>query len=152
MKNFILTPALFETTDRVERIIENYSSPAIEDLVKKQRLTISFSAAKAIQEILVRGAVSGELTMECSRCLSVFPYPVSLSICQSYPLSEETIDVEDEVRQLLILNLPVKPLCRDLCKGICPACGRNKNIDHCACPPEPADFRWSSVGNLIKKD
>lgn len=152
MNKFIITPALFETADRVERIIENYSSPALEDQVKKQRLTISFVATKAIEEILVRGSITGELTFECGRCLVEFAFPVSLTICQSYPVSEPSIDVEDEVRQLLLLDLPVKPLCRDLCKGICPSCGKNNNIEECACAADPADARWSSLGKLIKKD
>jgi uncharacterized protein len=150
MNQFKINPADIAEHGSIERVITEYSCPAIADSARDQKLTVRFTALPAGSEILVRGDISGTLTLDCSRCLTVYSYPVSIKITQSYPASSAEIDVEDEVRQLLVLNLPSKPLCKEACAGICPQCGRNLNTGKCTCEVTHGDNRWEKLKDLIK--
>jgi uncharacterized protein len=61
---------------------------------------------------------------------------------------EEGLVLEDVLREQVLLALPVRSLCRQDCKGLCPRCGRNLNSDPCACQEQPSDARWSALSDL----
>ena len=65
----------------------------------------------------------------------------------------ERLDLGDVVREQLFLSLPLKRLCREDCRGLCPTCGKNLNTGACGCPPpeEPEDPRLSPLRGLIDK-
>jgi uncharacterized protein len=64
------------------------------------------------------------------------------------PYGENTIDITDQVHDVLMLGLPVKPLHSDLCKGLCAVCGADLNEETCGCAETSPDGRWNALENL----
>jgi len=111
--------------------------------------------------ILVKGTLCTEVEVTCSRCLSLFSCPLTLNIEEEYfpvvdvgsgtslPLPEEPgcftiderhiLDLTEAIRQYMLLVIPMKPLCRENCAGLCPSCGHNLNQGPCKCPPQRAE-------------
>jgi uncharacterized protein len=58
------------------------------------------------------------------------------------------IDLDDDVRQYIMLTIPQKLLCREDCQGFCPTCGVNKNIASCTCDAQAVDSRWDALKKL----
>jgi len=128
------------------------------------------SLLKTQRGILVRGELHTELELTCSRCLSAFRYPLDISFEEEYiqtidvnsglPLESfgepgsftidehHIIDFREAVRQYALLLIPMKPLCREECAGLCRECGRNLNQGPCGCPVRTVDPRWSKLMNL----
>lgn len=67
-------------------------------------------------------------------------------------LSAETVEVDlnEWIIENLILEIPMKSLCREVCKGICPHCGVNLNYETCQCEEETIDPRWEKLKDLLK--
>ena len=121
--------------------------------------------------ILVAGELQAEIELTCSRCLSLFSCPVRLNLEEEYiptidvvsgaplPSSEEpgsflidehhVIDLTEAIRQYALLAIPMKPLCREDCAGLCQDCGRSLNQGACGCPTRAIDPRWSELGKLL---
>lgn len=111
--------------------------------------------------ILVKGVLGAEVELTCSRCLSLFNCPLSLSIEEEYfpttdvisgaslPLSDDpdrftidehhVLDLTEALRQCALLAIPMKPLCHEDCAGLCPNCGHNLNLGPCNCPSQGVD-------------
>jgi len=116
---------------------------------------------RAGDEYLLRGALRGGLVTQCVRCLEpatlALDVPVTLTFAErEEPMVEEedenteedviyfsdgVIDVGPEIRDELLLALPMKPLCQEDCAGICPTCGANRNLTPCDCAERPAGGR-----------
>lgn len=119
-----------------------------------------------------RIAYSGEL--ECSRCLAAYPfreeepfslllYPSSRRPTEEVELSAGDLDVlyYDEpvvalspiAEERVQMALPMKPLCRPDCRGLCPGCGKDLNSmdGPCSCARETADPRWDALKALREK-
>jgi uncharacterized protein len=64
-------------------------------------------------------------------------------------MSNYVLDVSELVRQQLAVNLPMAPLCREDCQGICPECGQNLNLGPCSCANQPADTGWGTLASLL---
>lgn len=88
------------------------------------------------ERILLEGKVEGRWDLACSRCLAQHRVDFEGAIEETYPISQETIDVREEVRQAIILSLPGKSLCSPSCLGLCSRCGKDLNEGPCACAPE----------------
>ena len=58
------------------------------------------------------------------------------------------LDLAEAVRQYALLAMPMKPLCRENCVGLCPTCGCNLNERSCKCPTSPVDPRWVRISEL----
>ena len=126
------------------------------------------------RSILVKGTLHLDVELTCSRCVSLFTCPMSFDIEEEYfpkidiftghalpppedddafTISERNIlDLIEAVRQYALLAIPMKPLCRPDCTGLCPICGCNLNQGLCSCPPEPIDPRWAKLRELISAD
>ena len=61
---------------------------------------------------------------------------------------QTVIDMADDVRQTVLLSVPLKNVCRDECRGLCPLCGRNLNEGTCDCKETPVDGRWDKLKEL----
>lgn len=89
----------------------------------------------------VQNTVLGNVQVEgiydwfCARCLDPLEGKLSQEINLDYPInpSTECIEMDEDIRQEIILNLPLRVLCKDDCKGICYKCGANLNIEACKC-------------------
>ncbi len=128
MKNLQISVSDVKEHGSVTQGPEKYHSKDLEGLVKNQDLSVNFTLTDLEGEILLRGGIEGSIVHECSRCLEETVLPVDIKMCESFPSTQEIIDVEEEIKQLLILELPEKPLCKPECKGLCAVCGVNKNI------------------------
>ncbi len=95
------------------------------------RLDLEFSVGGS--SILLQGRVQGGWRLPCSRCLAPHRAELNAELEETYPLSQETIDVGEEIRQALVLSVPERSLCRAECKGLCPRCGKNLNLGTCGC-------------------
>lgn len=60
------------------------------------------------------------------------------------------IDIAPVLKEMFILQHPIKMLCSEDCKGLCPHCGANLNKENCRCASEPTDSRWDELRKLIK--
>ncbi len=95
----------------------------------------------AHEGIVVQGKVRAHWTGECRRCLDVAEGDLDLEIRElcvegaddetTYPIRHDEIDLGEIVHDACILDLPLAPLCRDGCQGLCPECGANLNIEAC---------------------
>ena len=63
----------------------------------------------------------------------------------------ETIDLAQMMKEQFLLTLPMKPLCREDCQGLCPVCGANRNRETCECRQDWVDPRLASLANLKKQ-
>jgi uncharacterized protein len=64
-----------------------------------------------------------------------------------YPIVDDTIDLGPLVRDAIVLELPMAPLCREDCRGLCPQCGADRNEGDCSCAA-PKDPRWANLDVL----
>ncbi len=64
-----------------------------------------------------------------------------------YPLEDDTVDLGPMVRDAVVLDLPMAPLCREDCRGLCPSCGTDLNEGECDCVA-PRDPRWANLDVL----
>jgi len=62
----------------------------------------------------------------------------------------EGLLLEDAVREQVLLSVPLKVVCREECKGLCPTCGKNRNAESCGCAPPLGDPRWSALKICVK--
>lgn len=125
----------------------------------------------------VRGHLRAVLELECGRCLERYELPLDQELDLFYlphrpedqaesedevELSDrdvvvayyqgERLDLGDVLREQLFLAVPLRPLCREECRGLCAACGANHNHESCSCSPQtPADPRLAVLGHLIQK-
>ncbi len=120
------------------------------------------------------GTVETQLEIECSRCLERFALPVDRTFDLRYlPTGEsasgakddedeiadddvsitfyrdDAIDLGDVQREQFYLALPMKPLCRPDCRGICPHCGINRNVESCQCESRWEDPRLAGLKTLM---
>lgn len=68
---------------------------------------------------------------------------------ESYRIVEDTLDLRPMLREAVALELPLAPLCRAECAGLCPICGADRNTERCECAL-PTDPRWSALGSLAE--
>lgn len=112
--------------------------------------------------VVVHGTVHGVYHAQCSRCLRPLTRTFDTAVRelfepepldgQTYPLEGEEIDLELPVRDTVLLDLPVAPLCREDCAGICPVCGNDRNDNPCDCDDTLPDPRWDALRELHLDD
>ena len=99
-------------------------------------INISAQITKGINCLCVDLKIDATTHLDCSRCLEEFTAPKSLEIKLNFPIENKAsgvIDLADNLREEIILNYPLKPLCRSDCLGLCPTCGQNLNKGKCNC-------------------
>lgn len=140
-------------------------------------VSLGFTIHKDQDRFRLVGSVATTLELACSRCLEPFTLPVNATfdlrylphkagqeaasagdgeegevqdddVSVSFYLDDE-IDLADLLREQFYLVLPMKPLCREECQGLCPHCGVNRNIETCQCSARWDDPRLSTLKALI---
>ncbi len=97
-------------------------------------LAVTAHFNKQRDAVLVGVGVKGDLELVCSRCGESFGKPYHGQFRLNYSAKEQNmLDVSDDVRQEIFLTYPVKCLCREDCRGLCPVCGKNLNMGECPC-------------------
>jgi uncharacterized protein len=105
--------------------------------------------------ILATGTATGPYEAECRRCLTTVRgevtaqfrelFEVQAREGETYPLRGERVDLAPLAQEVLMLELPLAPLCREACRGLCPTCGADLNDGSCSCPAAVRDPRWAAL-------
>lgn len=134
-------------------------------------LSATFTVTPQTDGALVRGRLTGMLSVPCDRCTT----PTEVKIDQRFDLFEQVpkhgeevlepslvrrrghrleLDVNGLLWEEFVLALPVKPLCSENCKGLCPECGQDLNAGGCGCSEKQLDPRMAALRGLtiVKKD
>jgi uncharacterized protein len=108
--------------------------------------------------LLATGTVEGAWEGPCRRCLTPVwgrlrtdvqeLFESSPRDGESYRLGHDRVDLEPLARESLVLDLPLAPLCREDCRGLCPTCGADLNQGDCDCLPAEPDARWAALDVL----
>jgi len=120
--------------------------------------------------LLISGEMAGGISLVCSRCLEQFPFRAEERLdfyCETVGrgntkqeqalspddldvtyLEEGRIDTDRLLRESFLLTLPVQPLCREECRGLCQRCGANLNEGPCGCGSPPGDPRFQVLRQL----
>jgi DUF177 domain-containing protein len=123
----------------------------------------------SLGEIRAKGRVSVLMEADCDRCLEPARFPIDSDFELYYrPVAEgygeekaidegeaemgfyegDGLELNDVLREHVILALPMQRVCSEDCKGICPVCGQNRNQKECACQSEAVDDRWQALKKL----
>ena len=95
---------------------------------------IKLKACKTGNELLAEIWLEVIVEYTCGKCLSRFKGTLKKKFSMSRKVSPaEIVEIDDDVRQEIILDYPIKILCRPDCKGLCPNCGQNLNAAECEC-------------------
>jgi uncharacterized protein len=126
-----------------------------------------------IKDIRLNGSVATSIELACARCLEPVVQDVDRSFELLYrPLGSDAgkeemsvtaidaeigyyqgngLQLEDTLREQVILALPLRALCREDCRGLCPQCGANLNAEPCSCAVAVQDPRWEALKDLRDK-
>ena len=126
-----------------------------------------------IKDIRLRGRLSTGLELQCARCLE----PIRQDIKRDFELlyrplgadagheelsvtdaeaeigyyQGEGLLLEDVLREQILLALPLRVICKEECKGLCPHCGKNLNVEQCSCAEPLEDPRWAALREIREK-
>ena len=121
----------------------------------------------------LKGQVEARLNLKCGRCLKEFVFPLKTVFSLIFirvedevgedmqeeremaaeeagmiPFAGEELDLCEAVQEQVIMALPVRPLCREDCRGLCPVCGADLNEESCTCAEKTVDPRWKALSEL----
>ena len=122
------------------------------------------------EEVELRGKLSTKIAVPCGRCLKSVELPIDVEFAERFTpavswrneeqdelreddlnlaaFDGEGIELDDVVREEIILALPGHVLCDETCKGLCPACGADRNAGSCDCTSKQIDSRWEKLKDL----
>ncbi len=163
----------------VSDITEEGLDLEFEETVRSESLSLLSPVRAALRvdkfgaEVLAKGEVKTRVELQCSRCLKSFPQDMDVMVNVVYHPAEELkgderheikddeldlgfyqgdeLDVDDLVMEQILLNVPMKPLCSDACKGICPKCGADLNAKACNCEHREPDPRLEVLKKLLER-
>jgi len=137
-------------------------------------VALEFDIHKDKDKFRLEGHLRAELELACSRCLEPYRFVVDADFDQRYLpasaassdpdrevqeddletsyYSDDQIDLAELMREQFYLALPMKPLCRDDCRGLCPQCGTNLNAGTCDCSPVWEDPRLAALKAIKERN
>jgi uncharacterized protein len=126
-----------------------------------------------VADIRLRGHWAGKFEIPCARCVEEVPTELEADFDLIFrPIGadagapersisavdteigyyqKDSLLLEDVLREQVLLSLPVRTLCKEDCKGLCPRCGANRNSQECSCEAAQADPRWDALGDLRER-
>jgi len=136
-------------------------------------VAIDMKACRIDDRVLVEGTLKSRVEMTCSRCLEKFESPLEALLAIEYregqapaeevggAVDDEEVDVNwftppyidmgDDFRQILLLEVPAYPVCREDCRGLCPSCGTNLNRESCGCVVKAIRPGFQELGEAFNK-
>lgn len=119
---------------------------------------------RTAQGLLVQVKLQATLLSECVRCLNSFQLPLNTDFTELYAFSRDSmtdsdlllpedahIDLGPLVREYMLLDVPISPLCSPECKGLCPICGENLNDITCTHDEDAVDPRLAVLKALLEQ-
>jgi uncharacterized protein len=121
------------------------------------------NVGKTPQGLILQGDFSAETTLNCVRCLQDFDHGLDWSFTEMYAFDTRSeteegllipddahLDIAEMLREYALLEVPISPICKPNCKGLCPECGQNLNEKDCGHRPEENDSPFSKLKDLLK--
>jgi|SRR5690606_30442606 len=165
---------LREGSEPLERMVAPSDLPPDDDYGVVDRVALRAVVSREKDTVQITGQASTRLELACSRCLEPYLVQVDTEFDLRYlpisaaPGGDEEVEVGEEdintafyaeglidlgalLREQLNLALPMKPLCREDCLGLCPECGANRNTAPCACEPRWEDPRLAALRALLNE-
>ncbi len=141
------------------------------DVVLNDRVHIDAMIRREEEVFFVEGTIKTAIRLICNRCAEEFLYDVDTFFhCQEEPLSnenteadlslrkrdmdidhysDEEVDINRFFREQILLAVPMHPLCKPDCLGLCPKCGQNLNVKKCGCAEEETENPFSVIKKLF---
>jgi uncharacterized protein len=130
-------------------------------------IRIAVRLEKSSRQIFLRTGIHTNAVFVCDRCLENFRRQIDTAYAIVYvnggrsmagagkeeevhvlPSDANYIDLDEDIRQYVLLAVPPKLLCTEECRGLCPLCGINKNRETCSCTAADIDPRWDALKKL----
>ncbi|NUL82249.1 MAG: DUF177 domain-containing protein [Armatimonadetes bacterium] len=139
-------------------------------------LTGKLTAISGGSILRIEAAFQCAIWLECALCTGRFKHPIAFQFEEDYhvkgipagvnsqgfaqiedddpfPIFEGNVLLAEELlRQYLLLQVPMHPLCKEDCKGLCHHCGANLNNEACKCPPEPKNTAFAQLAEIWQQD
>jgi uncharacterized protein len=150
-----------------------FKRPEDTDVSFASLINYDLTLMKSGQNVWVRGPVNAKLSLTCDRCLEAFICAVQADLdielvpkgkgpdaaeleLQSEELDQyyyegEEIDLDPYVYEEVMLSIPIKNLCSESCKGMCPVCGKNLNLGECRCDKTGATVLSEKLKSFLKE-
>ncbi len=166
LRESVGTTQVFELNDPPRKIEEGIET--VSPTVGTVRLT------RTNRGIVADATVSTMVAQVCSRCIADITVPLRFRVVEEYyptvdlrtgkPISipdqgsgfllteAHELDLTEPIRQFSVLEMPMAPVCREDCLGLCLQCGENLNTGHCECPRGPVDARLATLSDWLKKN
>jgi uncharacterized protein len=161
-----------EGLGRLDQTVPNSALTVEDDYRVTAPVVLDAATNKDKEKVRIAGRMRTTIELVCSRCLEPYALPVDAAFDLLYlPAAvapdDEEVEVAEEdintafyregvihlgemIHEQLYLALPMKPLCREDCQGICPVCGANRNTTTCACAVRWEDPRLAGLKALLK--
>jgi uncharacterized protein len=158
---------ILKNIDSSIKINDSLSIPLIsykgEDIIVKSPIGVDARIMNSGDYMLIKGNIKADFVLKCSRCLEKFDYVLETDFEEKISnkhvdendeeiiyFEGDSIDITDIIINNILLSLPMKHVCREDCKGLCPHCGKNVNMHDCDCFQEDLDPRLEVLKNLLK--
>jgi len=169
VENLTATATPFEHTYRPEEIeLEEEGARVLTDAV------VRGGATRKGEQVRLRGEIKTEVELLCDRCAAPERAPLAVEFDTSFIPQEveavkaenvelaaedlllssyegDAVDLDELVREQILLALPSRHLCREDCKGLCVKCGANLNAGACSCVQGEVDPRWAALADFKKE-
>ena len=168
VENLTATPTPFEHTYAAADIdLEEEGASVVSDAA------VRGGATRKGEQVRLRGEIKTEVELLCDRCAAPELRPLAVEFDTSFIPQEveavkaenvelqaedlilsayegDAVDLDELVREQILLALPSRHLCREDCKGLCQKCGINLNSGDCSCEQQEVDPRWAALADLKK--
>ena len=152
---------------------ETFDLAVGEDGFLRCDVVVSGTTSRLGSRYYLEATVAARLTAPCSRCLKEYKHPIdagfklvlqrgahhappeSVAEDDYVQLDERTeyaYDIFPRVREAIVIELPIRYLCDEECRGLCPQCGADLNEGDCGCDRTEADPRWDGLRKLLKPE
>ena len=161
---------VFTSEGKVKKTSQTYDAGSVSymgesyPVVDKSDVSLTFTNI-GTGRILLEGEMSLTVDIPCDRCLQSVKVPIGVSFTheiaapneEGVPSEEEEqcfmsgyeLDTDTLINNEILINMPVKVLCKEECKGICPVCGQNLNEKECGCDTFVPDPRMAAIKDIF---
>ncbi len=101
----------------------------------KGPIRVKAYVSRITNAVTVELSLKGTFLLNCGRCLKEIEVGLDKEVRLNYPVDRfiRNLDIDPDIREEIMLDYPLKPLCHEACKGLCPKCSKNLNEGGCSC-------------------